>query len=794
MSLVQSLGGAVFLTTTHRIVSSDESSPRETYVNEASTAHLDPTVTAATVSGGVLASSPPFVITSEKRISSQEQANLTYNDDVNAVHLCSQMNNVSTQETQTGSVSSVEHKAGDKDPVGVTSFPTDTSDIVKVTVGSSDNPVLREDTTATSPQNSTDSEREKSASVNVRGNDTEDATVHLGGIGIQRCPPWSCQDRCFLNTVTAASSATTPASARDASAVAPSLNATDSEVIKCACDKSCIKLGDCCVDFFSVCLNITDETEVLAILERALYDSDNASIAETGEVNATQMILSHGSCVKSPEGERYTMVTGCPSSFTGQRVVVDTCEKADKHPNLQPYSDMDYMTITFRNLFCARCHGYEEEKLLPWILGVSCKGLGASTNFTLPGDSLSGDSQSDAQSSNRYDLTEIIAAMRSGDCKYVYRPPPNTLTKPRVCFPSTEMDALNPALDLHSNVTVSDKKCTFKDMLLCRSYSYQTFTSDNVEVKNPHCLKCQTGHSPISVDLPCSRKSNSSSEGDSGYSGQDRGGILALFSRDTSSGTDSIVVGGHKISWPGFLCNNDQVFDYVFLVCRTLFCPPGFRAVGGKCSRVHHYFVPGSLQMMPEGTEKVYLTVGMTRNTSCQNQQSAIQRIVKDTFEKAYRRHTKDTSVDTFPSIDFACVGFDGEEGANPSQVQRSSLQMTVYPVSNLSTMLDALLDVARERFENYLMYGSVKITNYAEEPQVECTVGHPELTDSANITTIEGELYVERSENAVASFYPLTNVVFRIDLTKPNGTDIKFRKTKLRVDHVISCSCHTVR
>ena len=239
-----------------------------------------------------------------------------------------------------------------------------------------------------------------------------------------------------------------------------------------------------------------------------------------------------------------------------------------------------------------------------------------------------------------------------------------------------------------------------------------------------------------------------------------------------SSGTNSIVVDGHKVSWPGFLCNNDQVFDYVFLVCRTLFCPPGFRAVGGKCSHVDRYFVPGNLQMMPEGTKTVYVTVGMTHYASCQNQLSTIQKTVDGTFENAYRRQMKDMPVDTFPSLHFSCVRFDGEEGANSSQAQRSSLQVAVYPVSNLSTTLDALLDVVRERFEDYIASGSVKITNYEAEPQVECTVGNPEFMDHANISSIEGELYVERSEYTVASFYPLTNVVFRIDLAKSNETD----------------------
>ena len=714
------------------------------YITEASGSHPNSVVTAG--AGSPLSSStesPAFVFTSPKQISSQEQTSLACNGGMNTVHLSSQTNEVSTQEAKTDSVSA------DSDPVGCTSFPNAMTEPVTGAAGSSEKQVLGED--ATSRPNSTNTEREKNPSIAFPKNDTDGVTVHLGGIGIQHCPVWSCLGRCFLNTAVA------PASPP---------NVTESEASRCTCDRSCIRLGDCCVDFFSLCLNITDETEVLAILEQALYDSDNASIAETdSEVNATDMIKSYGSCVTDPEGERYTMVTACPGSFTGRHDVVETCEEADKYPSLQPYSDANFMTLTFRNVFCARCHGYEEDKLLPWTRGVSCKKTDASNNFALPG----------AESSSHYDFAEVVAAIRSGDCKYVYRPPSNTLTHPRPCFPSTELGGLNnPTLDLSRNGTVSDEKCTFKDMLLCRSYSYQTFTSDNVEVKNPHCLKCQTGFTPVSVDLPCSRTANSSKGGrDSGSdSGQDRGGILALFSRDTSSGTDSIVVDGHKISWPGFLCNSDQVFDYVFLVCRTLFCPPGFRAVGGKCSHMDRYFAPGNLQMMPEGTKTVYVTVGMTHYASCQNQMSTIQKTVDGTFENAYRRQMKDMPVDTFPSLRFSCVRFDGEEGANSSQAQQSSLQMAVYPVSNLSTTLDALLDVVRERFEDYVASGSVKITNYEAEPQVECTVGNPEFMDHANITIIEGELYVERSEYTVASFYPLTNVVFRIDLAKSNETD----------------------
>ncbi|XP_076454398.1 uncharacterized protein LOC143289282 [Babylonia areolata] len=253
------------------------------------------------------------------------------------------------------------------------------------------------------------------------------------------------------------------------------------------------------------------------------------------------------------------------------------------------------MALTFRNVECAHCHGYSEDRLLPWLQGVSCRGLDATSGSSAEGGTPAAESSSDGESSY---LNDIVAAIQSGKCKYIYRPPENTQTQPRNCLPQVPLDQLHPnnATAVDDNVTNADDECTFEDMLLCKAYSYQTFSSDNEEVKNPHCLKCMTGSSPVSVDLPCARAQNKSWEEGGGSDGQ--GGILALFSRD-SSGGNSIVVNGRTIPASGILCKDDQVFDYVFLVCRTLFCPAGYRPIRGQCSLVDHYMVPAKSQMIP---------------------------------------------------------------------------------------------------------------------------------------------------------------------------------------------------
>jgi hypothetical protein len=172
-----------------------------------------------------------------------------------------------------------------------------------------------------------------------------------------------------------------------------------------------MKLGDCCVDFYSLCLNVTSEEEIVKLIAQALYGfghAGNGSDVTTGsdnedaeglEVNATTLIKSYGSCVLTPTGERFTMITSCPAATSSSTSdVTHACAEADKYPNRQPYSVSTYMTLTFRNLDCAHCHGYKDAILTPWLMGVSCKYL----------------------DENRT-VEEILAALRAGNCTYVYR-------------------------------------------------------------------------------------------------------------------------------------------------------------------------------------------------------------------------------------------------------------------------------------------------------------------------------------------------------------------------------------
>ncbi|KAL8559221.1 hypothetical protein ACOMHN_040345 [Nucella lapillus] len=638
-------------------------------------------------------------------------------------------------------------------------------------------------------------------------------TVQLRGISIRFCPAWTCKNRCFqksnnkvpvsespkashgvseslsVSSVISESS-TVPhgvfesstgsydvfesaivfPAASESSTVTPgvdelpsvpptvsspeaedsstsSSNESETTATKCSCDHICIRLGDCCVDFFSLCLNITDEAEVIRLVEHAQYNTPTfGSVEDQYQLNVTQMMVSYGSCVTTPEGERYTMISSCPESF-GDPTVVTTCREAEQHPTLQPHSDVDNMAVTFRNVDCARCHSYNLTRLVSWRHGVSCPNASSSGHDSF--------------------LKDVAAAIQSGNCSYIYRVPEHAQTQPRSCLPiSAKLKTFDPGLETatdanvshtYANVSKTDDVCTFEDLLLCKTYSYETLTSDDEVVKNPHCLKCMTGSTPISVDLPCGREKNENKEPPDPSKGQ--GGILALFTRD-SSGISTIVVNGKKIPTSEIRCNDDEVFDYATFHCRTLFCPMGYRPIRGQCSLVDHYMVPPKSQMVPSGTETVYVTFNLKDDVSGKSQE------LEGTFRRAFQDAHNHLAV---PAISFSCIPNQCDShnlpGTNSSEFAGYSVSVTVSPVSNLSKVLDSI---------NYALKTTDFVTgfvvrNYDTDPKPECTTGRPDLIYHTNVSQIDGNLFVDASHGPLTLFYPLTNTFFRIDLTKSN-------------------------
>lgn len=524
------------------------------------------------------------------------------------------------------------------------------------------------------------------------------------------------------------------------------INSTNDVPPKCACDNSCLTLGDCCVNFFSHCLNITTEAEVVALLKHARYSSEN--LTTKGDIIAwktTRLLAVYSTCVRTPEGETITMITKCPDGVDDQDLNAK-CSKTDPQPGLPPHSYRNNLALTFRTPYCARCHGYQDPELLAWTEGLSCnnasewprkiKDMTSSQNFGFDPD--------------------LAAAIQSGNCLYIYRPPiSDGWSSPRSCFPDVIASSA-------ANGSDSDNSgaCRFEDLLLCKSYAYQTFAADNTEVKNPHCLKCMTGVTPVSVDLPCARGKERSQTKKTNLP---TGGILALFPRDRPK-DDTVEVNGKRIVLPDFTCDDSEVFDYVFRVCRTLFCPLGFIPLQGACAPSETFVVPGTTQIFKEGTTKLNLRMILDTEATCDGVERVFMKFLAGASSPTVGKDGEMTTATSFDERHFS-TRCDTIITTASGGSQTREFHATLLKVYNLTMVLD-LLEASFHECALLNLTSSADVANYEQEPELLCPSGSLDVIDAANVTSLGWQLHVSVSQDETRALFPLTNVVFRMHLS----------------------------
>ena len=122
---------------------------------------------------------------------------------------------------------------------------------------------------------------------------------------------------------------------------------------QCSCDHSCVRAGDCCVDYD--------------------FSSHHSSIsAQSEEGSYTSCVETHVPGVL--DSSHMIMVTSCPQNFTDQDTV-ELCT-ADNQTIKQYWYGLDIPVLSnntvYKNIYCALCHSISVEDISAVNISVRC--------------------------------------------------------------------------------------------------------------------------------------------------------------------------------------------------------------------------------------------------------------------------------------------------------------------------------------------------------------------------------------------------------------------------------------
>ncbi|PIK57418.1 hypothetical protein BSL78_05684 [Apostichopus japonicus] len=140
----------------------------------------------------------------------------------------------------------------------------------------------------------------------------------------------------------------------------------------CSCHPLCKSFKDCCYDTDLY----NEQLDLLGSLNAPIFEEFSSYM---DYFRCTTDIIS---------SERYWMVSECPSSWEGtNKCQLNEGELNYTVGNLTELTGIPVVSengITFRNIFCAICHGQELTSLTPWSITAECLDLG----FLPPVDNL----------------------------------------------------------------------------------------------------------------------------------------------------------------------------------------------------------------------------------------------------------------------------------------------------------------------------------------------------------------------------------------------------------------------
>ena len=367
-----------------------------------------------------------------------------------------------------------------------------------------------------------------------------------------------------------------------------SVNASfEKPVPGCECDTECILFGDCCVDAFEKSLEITDKENLIDALKEpeTLYTRSNPLSFESFylslyhnysncyELNVNNSEVAISVIDKCPE----TNSTELETIFQRKCHNVSACFLSSIPATLLLSKNWQ---VVFRNVYCARCHGLDNDDIVLWEAYEKCPDGFNLTGIKHPED------------------------IRFTGCTGVYMPPTNTGNL-RQCFREQ---------DLISGCKPRSGK-NKKDVLACPSY-IAPIIFNNKPYKNIHCAYCnktfatkQDSFKPIlevavdkkyqyndpfggrmpskltpSAVFPGMIPTMDTSGGHAAMEIHRQPTMKVLFDFSFQAGfifnIDGRPDSRHVLANP---CDKKSIYDYLSNSCRTVICPFGREWIDGIC-------------------------------------------------------------------------------------------------------------------------------------------------------------------------------------------------------------------
>ncbi|KAK6173135.1 hypothetical protein SNE40_016650 [Patella caerulea] len=276
-------------------------------------------------------------------------------------------------------------------------------------------------------------------------------------------------------------------------------------------------------------------------------DITNATVLR----NSLLYIIEHGNCRRIRKTYGVTnikIIDTCPSEYQSSPTIKHLCETSEK----EELTLVDFSIVTFRNVYCAFCHGLEEsnalETLNPWTAEILC------------------------ENDTDYRWDDIAVALTEGKC---------------------EKSFIQSQIKYACNLNVEQILDT--DCRVCLSM----FRNGEDYTNEINCMLCRFSVIVAVEALYCVRHSDELEEAESS--------LTNLFMLPKESEVQIKINGG--LFMASDVCKDNENFDILFQKCREFVCSFGQYAKKGACHNNETVYISPVSQPVSTASGTLLLTI-----------------------------------------------------------------------------------------------------------------------------------------------------------------------------------------
>ncbi|CAC5383385.1 unnamed protein product [Mytilus coruscus] len=300
---------------------------------------------------------------------------------------------------------------------------------------------------------------------------------------------------------------------------------------RCSCDTLCLLFGDCCQITFDELFHADNDIDIVKILLNTTNAFQSLGY-DNSKIEEAEMFAEYGNCHLVEFGNpEYMVIDHCPHDFDND-FILDKCRDILSGdlwdiPVFLNFSQESQ--ITFRNLFCAFCHGYTIKDVSFWQASLHCP-----------------------------ESTDVETQLDNEEC-YVKKVPPLSGPIPRTCSP-----------DRYVTCKLNTLKRSVADVL-CSAYVEPVYVFDTY-YKNQHCLVCYDVNTTYII-YNCHQVRTYPFDQRPNYPGLD------IFFAHDKSGLASEKLGNLFT----FNCAEGKIFDFFSMSCQQIVCSKGYKLSKSQC-------------------------------------------------------------------------------------------------------------------------------------------------------------------------------------------------------------------